>query len=307
MTSAYYCSNFALPDVTVPCQHDKELCRVTVYYTRKRTAISSMQAKFNFAVSFFFVVAAVSSDRTALITYHHAVTSVNLAGLGRNSKSTSPPRWNPCRTRAFQPSPKMTEEAPRLSTRTKYHLQRGIDYFDHYRRQDLRRWREHERRPIFAQFPIPFNQSFQPDTTIVDPDEPIPEREYRLFSQIRRIDDGAGRTVPENLRANLEDIGWRFVKILGAGSQGLAMLFESTDDGRKTVFKWSTEVFSTAREMWAMRQMVGARHIIQVRLHMSLNHAPTIWLRRAFHIQVVLNIDSGLHSEYFRLIFPISA
>lgn len=242
-----------------------------------------------------------------MIIHHHAVTSVNLPGLGHNSKSIFPHRWNRCHAGAFQPNPKMAEEAPKLSKRTKFHLQRGIDYFDHYRRQDLRHWKDDVRRPIYAQFPIPFNQSVQPDTTIVDPDEPIPEREYRLFSQIRRIDDGAGRTVPENLRANLEDIGWRFVKILGAGSQGLAMLFESVDDGSKAVFKWSTEVFSTAREMWAMRQMVGARHIIQVRLHTSLNHAPKIWLRRALHIQVVSITDSGLYSEYFRLIFPISA
>lgn len=257
---------------------------VTSCDLRKRKAIPLMQANLNLAVSYFFVVAAVSPDRAAWIIYHHAVIIVNLARLGHNSKLLSSHCWNPCRAAAIQPRVKMAEERPKLSTRTIYHLQRGIDYFDHYRRQDLRHWRDNVRMPIYAQFPIPFNQSVQPDITIVDPEEPIPEREYKPFSQIRRIDDGAGRTVPENLRSNLEDIGWRLVKILGAGSQGLAMLFESVDDGSKAVFKWSTEVFSTAREMWAMRQMVGARHIIQVRLHMSRNHAPAIWLRRAFHI-----------------------
>lgn len=150
-----------------------------------------------------------------------------------------------------------------------FHLQRGIDYFDFFRRDDLRNWDDRTRQPVYMQFPIPFNQARQPDTSISDPDRPIPARRYWPFRQIRRIDDGAGRGVPEELRRHIWSIGWRMVKVLGAGSQGLAVLFESINGGRKAVFKYSSEVFNTAIEIWAMRQMVGARHIVQVSFHLQ--------------------------------------
>lgn len=161
----------------------------------------------------------------------------------------------------------MAEEAERSRRETLFYLRRGIDYFDFFRRGQLMRWNDDVREAAYMQFPIPVNEVAQPDAGIADPDQPIPTHQYVPFRRIRRTDDGAGRTVPEDLRRNIESIGWRMVKILGAGSQGLAVLFESVDDGSKAVFKYGTEIFTSAIEMWAMRQMVGARHIIQVRFH----------------------------------------
>lgn len=161
----------------------------------------------------------------------------------------------------------MAQDARRALREARYYLRRGIDYFDFFRRGELRRWNDAVRQPIYMDMSIPVNLVAQPDASISDADQPIPERRYLPFSQINRTDDGAGRTVPHNMKRNIESLGWRMVKILGAGSQGLAVLFESVNDGSKAVFKWGSEVFSMAIELWAMRQMVGARHIIQVRFH----------------------------------------
>lgn len=163
----------------------------------------------------------------------------------------------------------MAEEAEKLLRRTYFHLQRGIDYFDFFRHGQIRHWNDRARQPVYMEFPVPYNRAVLPDESISDPDQPIPEHQYVPFRQIRRIDDGSGRTVPEQLRRHIASIGWNMVKVLGAGSQGLAVLFESVRDGKKAVFKWSSEVFNTATEIWAMRQMVGARHIIQVSFHLQ--------------------------------------
>lgn len=170
----------------------------------------------------------------------------------------------------------MSEEERRDLSRTYFYLNRGIDYFDFFRRGDVRNWSGSARREVYRRFRIPYNSTPQPDIPNVDPGLPIPERNYRPFSRIRRIDDGAGRTVEEGMRRNIESLGWRLVKVLGAGSQGLAVLFESANNGRKAVFKYSSEIFDTAVEMWSMRQMVGARHIIQVRLRVLLGPSPPI-------------------------------
>ena len=153
---------------------------------------------------------------------------------------------------------------------TRYFLQRGIDYFDYWRRDILRQWSDLQREPIYSQFPIPYRVAPFPDPAIANENPTIPPRAIRPFRDVRRRDDDAGgRTVPADLRRLIESVDFRMVKILGAGSQGLAVLFESKNDGSKAVFKWSSEVYETAREMWCMRQMVGARHIVQVRFHLE--------------------------------------
>lgn len=152
-----------------------------------------------------------------------------------------------------------------------YLLQRSIDYFDHWRLGRLGVWNDREREDTFTAWkPLPVFEIPREDPVVAAGNVTIPARQYRPFSQIRRIDDGAGRTVKPALRRRLEGLGWRMVKILGAGSQGLAVLFESMEDNgpqRNLVFKWSSEVRSTNLEMWCMRQMLGARHIVQVRIH----------------------------------------
>lgn len=164
--------------------------------------------------------------------------------------------------RATQNNPAARDEL----RRTFINYQRGVDYFEYYRRGWLRYWDDDQREQVYTRYPIPANSQTFPDESISDPNRPVPRRPTRPFSEIRRIDDGAGREVPGSMRRRVEALGFRLVKILGAGSQGLAVLFESANDGSKAVFKWSTEIFSTAMEMWCMRKMVGARHIIQVRI-----------------------------------------
>lgn len=194
------------------------------------------------------------------------MTSPNRSGLNQDLQSTFS-HHSPSSAEAFHPIFKMAEQAQGISRETAFYLRRGIDYFNYFRRGEIRNWNENVRQSIYMQFPIPFNRTFVPDAGIADPEQPSPIRRYLPFSQVKRTDDGAGRTVPQNIRRNIESLGWRMLKILGAGSQGLAVLFESVNDGSKAVFKWGSETFSMAVELWAMRQMVGARHIVQVRFH----------------------------------------
>lgn len=81
------------------------------------------------------------------------------------------------------------------------------------------------------------------------------------FAQATRSDTG-GDTMQDQMRRFFEEIGYTFVKVLGAGSQGVAALFEYA--GQKLVIKWSQELPALATEMWAEKKMVGARHIVQV-------------------------------------------
>lgn len=157
-----------------------------------------------------------------------------------------------------------TSEARRI-------LRRSIDYFNYWRCDTLRYWRDSERRPIYSQFPIPYEPRTGPEHAFVHPDADVPERGIHHFRDIARTDEGpGGRTVPASLEGYLGRLGYRMVKILGAGSQGLAVLFEETNTGDKFVFKWSLDIYSIATEMWCMRQMVGARHIIQVQFCFSV-------------------------------------
>lgn len=150
-------------------------------------------------------------------------------------------------------------------------LRRSIDYYDFWRRDTLIYWRNSERKPIYRQFSIPYQPGSAPEHTFVSPDADVPERGIHHFRDISRTDEGAGgRTVPRSLEGYLGTLGYTMVRILGAGSQGLAVLFEETSTGNKFVFKWSKDVYSIATEMWCMRQMVGARHIIQVRFCFSV-------------------------------------
>ncbi|KAK2609855.1 hypothetical protein N8I77_003332 [Diaporthe amygdali] len=168
--------------------------------------------------------------------------------------------------RGIPPGFKMELNTRRVEAHTRYLLQRSIDYFDHWRRNI--QWIDAERELEYTGFPIPYRPSPVEDPALRDSNTTIPDRRYRPFRQVRRRDDGAGRTVEPVLRSHIEGLGLRMVKILGAGSQGLAVLFESTESTadqppRKIVFKWSGEIWSTMIEMWCMRQMVGARHIVQ--------------------------------------------
>lgn len=162
-----------------------------------------------------------------------------------------------------------------IDPQVKYLLQYNDDYFDHFEDGYHGNWRHSERRDVFEDAPVPRWNPARPDPALTATGYPnlglqaLAEwnrtRARRAFRTNRRRDDGAGRTVDDNIRRGFALIGLRMVKILGAGSQGLAVLFEQ-QDGRKIVLKWSTEFRGMVPEMWTMRRMLGARHIIQVSL-----------------------------------------
>lgn len=101
----------------------------------------------------------------------------------------------------------------------------------------------------------------------------LPEKytSYRTpFFTNRRTDDGSGYSVEDDMRERLAAIGVEVQRILGAGSQGLAVLVHFNN--RQLVVKWGRDFEAMAIEMISMRQLVGARHIVQVcsRLHSSI-------------------------------------
>lgn len=93
----------------------------------------------------------------------------------------------------------------------------------------------------------------------------VPERlatSRRPFFANTRTDDGSGREVEDDMRARLAALGIEVKRILGAGSQGLAVLV--VYNAKNYVVKWGIDFEAMVVEMISMRQLVGARHIVQV-------------------------------------------
>lgn len=77
----------------------------------------------------------------------------------------------------------------------------------------------------------------------------------------------AGKIDP-NVRKKVEAVGIEIGRVLGAGSQGLAVAIKFKNE--QMVIKYATDVQSMVVETWVMKEMVGARHIVQVNLLRSL-------------------------------------
>lgn len=151
-----------------------------------------------------------------------------------------------------------------LDDRSKFVLQQTIDYFDNFWRT-LTVWEPYERIPIFERLRIPYWSPARPDPALDENSQatgPAKRRRDVPFRKVKRSDAGEGAAIEEKMRKFFKAGGYTFVKILGAGSQGVAALFEFS--GQRLVIKWSDELPSLVTEMWAMRKMVGARHIVQV-------------------------------------------
>lgn len=149
-----------------------------------------------------------------------------------------------------------------LSDRSIFVLQQTIDYFDNYWRT-LTEWPAQERIPVFQRLRIPYWSPARPDPALnaQGPAGPVGRGRNVPFAQATRSDTG-GDTDQGRMRRFFEDMGYTFVKVLGAGSQGVAALLEFA--GQRLVMKWSQELPALATEMWAEKKMVGARHIVQV-------------------------------------------
>ena len=153
---------------------------------------------------------------------------------------------------------------PSLSDRSIFVLQQTIDYFDNFWKT-LTEWPAEERIPIFQRMRIPYWTPARPDPAYTGPPGaptgPVGRGRDVPFDQLGRSDSGGG-AMEDRMKRFFEDMGYTFVKVLGAGSQGVAGLFEYA--GQRLVVKWSTELPALATEMWAEKKMVGARHIVQV-------------------------------------------
>lgn len=148
-----------------------------------------------------------------------------------------------------------------LDSRSKFVLQQTIDYFDNFWRY-LKEWQPQI--SVFERIRIPYWSPARPDPYLNDnnqPPGPVGRGRDRPFHVVARTDAGGG-PLQDQMRRFFEASGYTFVKILGAGSQGVAALFEYA--GQRLVIKWSQELPALVTEMWAMRKMAGARHVVQV-------------------------------------------
>lgn len=142
----------------------------------------------------------------------------------------------------------------------RWQLQYTSDYFDFFMRGEVYPW---DREDVFERFQIPRNRTPRADPAL-RPQRIPKERIRKSFWRHRRTDDGSEQTINDNLRAQLQNQGFTIGRILGAGSQGLAI--EVTHQGQRMVLKYSNEIEAIVTEMWAMRKMIGAQHILQVSL-----------------------------------------
>ncbi|CAN8103641.1 unnamed protein product [Discula destructiva] len=157
------------------------------------------------------------------------------------------------------------EQRIRRMTRTT--LQYSHDYFDYFHRDEPYPGIP-ARHAAFHTFPIPrWTSSRRPDPSL-NPSRPLGPRirnrtGHEFFYELR-TDNGEGCVIEPRVRQRLEAVGIEVGRILGAGSQGLAIAIK---DQRKNnlVVKCATDVQTMVVEMWAMKEMAGARHIVQRR------------------------------------------
>lgn len=153
-----------------------------------------------------------------------------------------------------------SSEAPDVVA-IRFYMQYSLDYFNYFMQGESY---PGDREDIFQDFIIPTNRTRRQDPALLGRSSRRPtHRERKEFWKHRRTDDGAGREVNPDIQALLEAQGFVMGPILGAGSQGLAI--SVTFNGHKMVLKYSKEIEAMVTEMWAMRKLIGAKHIVQVR------------------------------------------
>lgn len=157
------------------------------------------------------------------------------------------------------------DEGQNLSWPELFRLRQTIDFFDNFWKKQ-KRWDPNARIPIFERLPIPFWDPPRPDPAYRNPQVTQDDASGRNvpFHHSPRTDSSSDSPMVDQMRRFFEglNMGYTMVKVLGAGSQGVAVLFDF--NGEKIVMKWSTELRAMVTELWANRKMVGARHIVQV-------------------------------------------
>ncbi|ROW12820.1 hypothetical protein VMCG_00430 [Cytospora schulzeri] len=152
-----------------------------------------------------------------------------------------------------------------LSPHVKNILQRTYDYFDFFWKGQVVQWCRQDQRgqrfPIYQTFDVP---RWGPSNPLVTPVEgTVPPRRLLYNTKITRdgSDPEALRQIEDEIRNGRHDIarrvqplGFRLVKILGKGGEGVAVLFEMNDSGtwRKVVVKYANDE-PMSDEMRAMR------------------------------------------------------
>lgn len=153
-----------------------------------------------------------------------------------------------------------------------WRLRMNIDYLDYRAFGRIDEWDWDTRFEALMDtgeiFPPVYNPP-RPDRALLPP-HPHDRSDWRNYARDRyafhilgRTDDGAGQTEDRAFNEAVRGYGLEFKRILGAGSQGLAMLFEY--EGANVVVKTSTAYGGMVAEMWAMRHLMGAKHIVQRR------------------------------------------
>lgn len=146
-----------------------------------------------------------------------------------------------------------------------WQMQYSADYFDFFMRG--RRYPgSNIRQNVFENFSIPRNRVPRADPALRPQRRPR-TRIRRAFWRHRRTDDGSSEEIDEHLKVRLQKQGFTIGRILGAGSQGLAI--EVHHQGKRMVLKYSTHIEAIVTEMWALRKLVGAQHILQASLQVQ--------------------------------------
>lgn len=146
-------------------------------------------------------------------------------------------------------------------------LQYSIDYYEHYHRGEAYGG-QRARRPIYRDFPLPYWDPPRPDPAFTPPARLRADEDRVPFRKYLRTDTDTKEDINEQILQTLREHGLDLIRVVGAGSQGLAALFQYGDE--KVVLKWGKDIECMVLEMWAVRQLVGARHIVQVSLEIVL-------------------------------------
>lgn len=97
-----------------------------------------------------------------------------------------------------------------------------------------------------------------------DPSRQPEPKAREEFSRHRRTDDGEGMAIGSIVSRRLDALGIEIGRILGAGSQGLAIAVKLGGQDLVVKSTSSRDLAPTSLEIWTMREMMGAKHVVQV-------------------------------------------
>lgn len=150
-----------------------------------------------------------------------------------------------------------------------YQMQYSYDYFDFFHDRHAPSYPGAANREFyFVDLPVPqWSRDKKRDPSFDEFRRISFHNTNAHFHQYDRRDGGTGHTLEPAIQQRLEGLGVQVGRILGAGSQGVAIAVKF--GVQQMVVKYSKglddgELYSMITEMWAMRMSKGAQHIIQV-------------------------------------------